>query len=925
MQGLKRLYLVLVFGLMAHVGGLINAAAPVEEVVVGSGSSATGIPNAGGIERSANESGVSGDLDSRAVTRTSFEYVTIPDPNQPTGESLARAAFDAFTKDDRNAGILVPFLEKFDKTSLNLLKRTIFRSDSNFWKEMEKIGASREALEEARKKLWAEQDKKYAEVLEHHEALRKSTQALPSSAEVQSELRMIEETVQRIKREQQESFRLTLKAVEDELDTNFLGLDSSKYKTLLGWISDKLLDLSGMNGSSDGMNFKNIVIIEENGQKVERNIFQELNARTNYINRFARAAGKSSPDKYGLAYVLSWVFTEKNLDLVLEQEADESTPGDGDGDDQQNPPDGDDSSPQPPSSGGWNKANTEVYNTIARAMGEKADFIVGTVEKKGPLASGFIRMERFYGESVAPTEQNVLGTFRTELAEKILVDPEFKNFGGEKYSEAVRLGEEFENAVKTVEQYKALKAEAANALKQLLNRFSPETSLEALTDKSTFQSLMEKMALGGASRDDVTRFAALVKNHTQANLHLAFAVNDAAQKFIKVYELYKDFKKVNVARRNGLVKWIQEFDAKRNGRSEQITEAAVAEAREYCLSTLEKHEIDPNLDNLKDQNLLRAAVNKMESQGITEAEIAKFARSFKMLSGLETQGASSELPSYGNVMKYLVGYVQEKNAEKLNLLSTPFNAMSAGKCLSLLPNETEANLKITSETEPGSLVTNVTEDLDSKSQRQLLCYAAYEWAMKERAQENDGKDYIFSVTNEPEKEFDITLGTIFRFMGEDKQSVRDPKATDYSIYEGFSELMDLINNLQDLIIAHLRREFSKRGVNLENVGDGMRVQSTDFSSVTFRIPSKILFDQGKDNLKDEGKAVLEKVVPILLTVLSENQMLIKDLTIEGHANSDPYPGYYSRHTNRSGNDGLSDDRAISVYDYWNSEHASGAS
>lgn len=931
MQGLKSMYSILVFGLIACFGNVVSAAAPVEEVVVGLGQTntqapgrevAVNTPTTGGIERSNTGSGTTSDIDTRAVTRTSFEYVTIPDPSQPSGEKLAKAAFDAFIKDDRNAGILVPFLINFDVTSLNLLKRTIFRADSNFWKEMEKIGASREALEKARKKLWAKQDKKYQEVLEHHEALRRSTEALPSSAEVQGELKKIEETVERLKREHLESFRLTLKAVEDELDTNFMGLDSSKYKTLLGWISDKLQDLNGMNGSSEGMNFKNIVIIEENGQKVQRNIFQELNARTRYINRFARAAGKSSPDKYGLAYVLSWVFTERNIDLAIEQQSGDSTPGDDD--DEQTPPSDDDSSTQPPSDGTWNKANTEIYNTLARAMGEKVSFTVGTVEKQGPLASGFIRMEKFYGESVEATEQNVLGTFRTELKEKILADPEFKNFGGEKYSEAVRLGEEFEGAAETVERYKALKAETAKELKTLLNRFSPETNLESLIDKSTFQSLMEKMALGGASRNDVTRFTSLVKNYTQYNLHLAFAVNDAAQKFIKVYELYKDFKKVNIARRNNLVKWIQEFDSKRNGRSEEVTEAARAEAKEYCQSTLEKHQIDPDLNKLKDQSVLREAVNKMEARGITEAEIAKFARSFKMLSGLETQGASSELPSYGNVMKYLVGYVQEKNAEKLNLLNTPFNAMSAGKCLSLLPNETEANLKITSETEPGSLVTEVTEDLNSLNQRQLLCYAAYEWAMKERAKENGGKDFIFSVTNEPEKEFDITLGTIFRFMGEEKQSVRDPQATDHSIYEGFSELMDLINNLQDLIIAHLKREFSKRGVNLENVGDGMRVQSTDFSSVTFRIPSKILFDQGKDTLKDEGKAVLEKVVPILLTVLSENQMLIKDLTIEGHANSDPYPGYSSRHTNRIGNDGLSDDRAISVYDYWNSEHASGA-
>lgn len=915
MQGLKRILISIILGLSPLLGDM---------------TAAENEPTTGGIEQGTTSVAQQASLDSKPVVRTSFEYVKIPDPEQEDGRTLAKKAFEAFINDNRNAGMLVPFLVHFDTTSLSLLKKTIFRPDSNFWKEMEKIGATREALEEARKKLWAEHEKRYKEAFERLEALHESLAALPPDANVQGEMATIQKKLKALRLQQIKDFRLTLKAVEDELDNNFLGLDSSKYQTLMGWISDKLDDLSKMNGTVDGMNFKNIVIIEENGRKVERDVFQELKARRDYIIRFAEAAGKSSSKKYGLAYVLSWVFTEKNIDVAIDELSNDTTPGEGeDTDDDQTTPPGDDDSSEdtdqdPPADGGWTKANTEIYNTFARALTEKVSFTIGGTEKKGPLASGYIRMEKFYKEDVAPTENDVLGTFRTTLKEKILVDPEFKNFGGEKFNEVTRLGEKYETLVSTIERYKSLKASTGQDLLALLKKYSPETSLENLNEKAAFQVVMEKMALGGASKSDVTRFASLLKNYTQYNLHLAFTVNDAAQIFIKVYGIYKEFKKVNVARRNGLVKWIQEFDSKRKGQTEQSTLASRAEAQEYCQSILEKYELDSDLDKLKDPRVLRAAVNKMEADGITEAEIAKFARSFKTLSGMETQGASSELPSYGKVLKYLVGYVQEKNAEKLPLLNTPFNAMSPGKCLSLMPNETEANLKVTRETEPDSLVTDVTEELSSLAQRRLLCYAAYEWALKERAKENDGKDFIFAVTNEPDKEFDITLGTIFRFMGEDKKSVMEPQATDYSIYEGFSELMDLINNLQDLIIAHLKREFSRRGVQLESIGDGMRVQSKDFSSVTFRIPSKILYDQGKDVLKEEGKVILEKVVPILLTVLGENKMVIKDLSIEGHANSDPYPGYVSSHTNRSGNDGLSDDRALSVFNYWNSEHASGA-
>jgi len=912
MSGLKRLLITMILGLAPFLGPVVLA----EDE-----------PTAGGIEKgttSAHQSQAA--LAAKAVVRTSFEYVKIPDPKQEDGRKLARSAFNAFINDNRNAGLLVPFLVNFDKTSLSLLQKTIFRHDSHFWKEMEKIGATREALKAARDKLWREHEKRYKEAFERLEALHESLEKLPPSANVQSEMTMIQKKLKDLRLQQIKDFRLTLKAVENELDNNFLGMDDSKYSTLLGWVTDKLDDLSKMDGTVEGVNFKNIVIIEENGTKVERDIFQELKARRDYIIRFARAADKSSPKKYGLAYVLSWVFTEKNIEVALKEIAEPETPDEGEEEDGTPPEEeeGEEQDPDQPPAQKWTKANTEVYNTLARALTEKVSFSIAGTEKKGPLASGFLRMKKFYKEDVIPTENDVLGTFKSTIKEKILNDSEFKNFGGEKYNQVAQLSGEYEVLVSTINRYKSMRAMTAQTLEAILSRFSPGTSLETLNDKSQFQAIMEKMALGGAAREDVTRFASAMRNYTQYNLHLAFTVNEAAQLFIKIYDLYKDFKKVNVARRDKLVKWIQAFDKKRQGASEESTLASRAEAKEHLESTLEKYDLDPNLEKLKDPRTLRAAVNKMEADGITESEIAHFARSFKLLSGMETEGTSSDLPTYGKVLKYLVGYVQEKNAAKLPLLNTPFNAMSPGKCLSLIPHETEANLKVTPETDVSGLDAAVKDDLSTLAQRRLFCYAAYEWALKERAKENNGTDFLFSITNEPDKEFDITVDTLYRFMGDEKQSVREPEASDFSIYEGFSELMDLIGNLQKLIIEHLKREFSRRGIPLEGVGEGMRVQSLDFNSVTFRIPSKVLYDQGKDILKEEGKSVLEKVVPVLLTVLGDNKIVIKDLVIEGHANSDPYPGYVSSNTNRTGNEGLSDDRALSVYNHWNSEHASGA-
>ncbi len=797
-------------------------------------------PSATGIETSDKDQSLvvetSAQDQQEASVQPLFQYVPIPDPKEESGKDQARKAFKAFIRDNRNAGLLVPFLKSFDLTSLRLLKNTILRSDSHFWAEMKAIGATRKALEEARQKLWKEHEKNYASAFENLKKLQESLGPLPPSEEVDSEIIGLNTKLEEPKKRQLKEFRLTLESIEKELDMNFLGLKSSRYATLLGWIRDKLRDVSGTEDTLEIVSLKNIIIIEQDGSETKRNLFEELESRMAYVIRFAHSAEKHSPEKYGLAYVLSWVFTEKNLDLAIEELGEEQGDG-GEETPPTTPPENDDSS--------WSAEKIEVFNALAQALSARTDFMIGGESKQGPLASAFIRMRDFHEAEVAGTQENVLGAFKTHLNQEILADSAFQHYGGETYNEATRLAAQYEKLAATVEQLQSRRQTTAQTLAAFLERFAPGTTVGDLNSKESFKAVMEKIALKGATREEAAAFTSALRNYTQLNLHLAFSVNEAAQIFIKVRELHKSFQETHANERKKFVAWIQGFDQDRP----QADKSRVVE------------------------------------------------------------------PTYGAVLKNLVDFIKEAYPSKLSLVNTPLTPAASGNCLSFLPPESHTELEIGADVDSSSFITGVEEALESTAQKRLFCFATYEWALKARAQENEGADFVFSLANDPENEFDVKMDSVFRFMGEGKSSVREPQNHDHSIFEGFYELIEFVKDFQVKMIAHLRREFKKQNIDLEDAG--AKIERTEHNTVAFKIPASILFDQGKAALKEDGQAVIERYVPTLLSVLGNNKILIQELSIEGHTNSDPYPGYVSADTSRTGNEGLSDDRALAVFKHWN--------
>jgi hypothetical protein len=283
-----------------------------------------GEPNLDGLSQAGQDSQVE-DTASKtsASNEDDFQYAPIPDPKQKSGKVRAETAFEAFINDNQNAGLLVPFLKQFDVASLKYLRRKVMGSmdssnkNSRFWVQMKRIGAEVEALEEARRVLWRPHEKRYNKTFKRLRKLQDSFDELQKSADT-GELRKqgdeLRITISKLRAAYLKSFRLTIDAIEDELSKNFFNTYEDDYSHLTAWISEKLELLSDLLP-----NAKSIVVQGPDGSTTERNIFQELDARMHHVISFAKAAGEFSPEKYGLTYVLSWIFTDKNLDLAIQE------------------------------------------------------------------------------------------------------------------------------------------------------------------------------------------------------------------------------------------------------------------------------------------------------------------------------------------------------------------------------------------------------------------------------------------------------------------------------------------------------------------------------------------------------------------------------------------------------------------------------
>ena len=781
-----------------------------------------------------------------------------------------RKILQKFIKNKDNAGLLMPFLMKFDVQSLRSLKMGVFEN-ANYINSLAAAGGTENVLSKAEEALWEKHKKSFSDRRKKiQEFLRAAIEARDAvSGGAQNET--YKETEKRIidlkaqldseEAEMRASFRLNLQAIENELGINWFTRYDDDRRQFLNFntalLSNKDVDVTGAS---------KVEFIDHRKKKSSHTIFRELNNRVEYIKELSKSAGLNEDDvnKWAMVYILSWQFTKENIDLAIKEklklieqsENDESSESESQ-DDADKEAEGNsavvdgNSTAQPVDTSKWNNEQRSRFNAFSEGLMKKTDFMFMNKKQKGKQIIGaYAGVTSAYEQGVPKLQDNLEKVFLPK-AREYKNNPKFQADTSADANAIRKLIDLLEVQMQQLSTQKAELAKEGELLQKFINQYDRSLKVADLANKQKLINFLRRAVQEGAKITEVENLASRVRNYTQAMLNVIDRSVTAFKTWKDLHEKYKDWEENNSADRQRIVDWIKNFDKRRK----PIT----------------------------------------------------------------------DLQNYGKVAGDLVTYVKSRHSERFDSLNIPFSSQITTSCLSLLKGVSLEELKIAKSENPASLDVSV-DTLEKQAEKRLFCYAHYEWIMKEQAAQNDQVKLFDDGRDTPS--LAISMSAIYKFMGTERATVKIAEKYDYSIYEGMSSFLRFVDNFRTLFIKYLKAEFNKKGKEIEELSatsreDEVTVQQTEHDSVSFRFPAEVLFDTLKSEVKPAGHTALKDSLPILLDVLGRDYTapLISKLAIEGHADSRSAPNYVGE-SGRTGNDGLSDDRSDAVFTYWNQSGSS---
>ena len=774
--------------------------------------------------------------------------------------------FQDFITNEDNAGLLMPFLMKFDLQSLRSLKLGF--ENSEYKNSLSRAGGTEKALSKAEEKLWKEHKELFNKNREKLENLRKELENTKDAVtggtdnksykEIEKQIKALKVEVDREETKMRASFRLHLKAIEKELGYNWFARHDDDRRHFLDFnkslLTNKDVDVSGAS---------KVEFIDHKKNKSSHTVFKELNNRVNYVRELATAAGrdKNEVNKWAMVYILSWQFTKDNIDLaikqkmkLIEESEDQSAPGSDVEDTGGDNSDSGDSSVGPVDTSKWNNEQRSRFNKFSEGLMKTTNFsFMGNDQKGKQIIGAYAGVSEAYNQGI-PKMQDNLENVLLPKAQEYKNNPKFQADTSSEASTIRKLIKDFELEMKHVATAKAELRKQGDSLQKYINQYDASLKLNDLTDKTKLVNFLRRAVQSGAKITEADNLASRIRNYTQEMLNVIDRSLTAFQTWKEIHKKYKEWEEGNSQDRQRIVDWIKNFDKRRK--------------------------------------------------------------------------SIADLHNYGKVAGELVTYVKSKHAERFDSLNIPFSSQITTSCLSLLKGVSLEDLKIAKSENPASLDVPV-DTLEKQAEQRLFCYAHYEWIMKEQASSNEQVKLFDDGRDTPS--LAISMSAIYKFMGTDKHSVKIPEKYDFSIYEGMGSFLKFVDNFRALFIKYLKSEFRKKGKDIEELSpwtneNEVTVQQTEHDSVSFRFPAQVLFDTLKATVKPEGQTALKDSLPTLLDLLGRDHTspLISKLAIEGHADSRSAPNYVGE-SGRTGNDGLSDDRADAVFNYWNQSGASESS
>ncbi len=790
-----------------------------------------------------------------------------------------KGAFKAWVENSRNSGFTAVHLTRYDVRSLRAFKEELRSGTFLNWL-MERSGMDRESLGRLlRKKI----EKLNRETQRERESIDRAARELRrrlAESPYEESRRSIERSLQEIRIQQEAQMlahqrfsRLSLEEIADEIDGWAIGRFFSNFNGRMAEVMTILTD--SLRNRSDRPEFN---------VQGKPNILGELEHRINLIKQKARTAygndeqgGTNAGNKYAVAYAVSWFLSGLSNEEVEglgnggDGGADEvpgaidqaiaiienagSTSGAGteqpdNGVDSDNTGgDGTDASGGNLSQSDLNRAQQQILVAFASELNQVQAI---------PEIAGVTVPQRSKDEFFRHVNRKVHLLSRAEsLMESGLqaIDDlvaQAQEMNHPKLGELTTLRTEFVGLQAQANTLKERRIQQLGQIREILRLNGAENVVpEEIDEPQEMRQLVLRLSRAEISESQRRELVTLVSEYTVTSIELM-------RTYVEMY-----------AKLNDLVELEDEItDDSQNGPSEKLV---------AVLDWITRYN--------RNRTTLWNGVNSRYGSWYTRGD----------------EVAHNYTEAARNLLK-IVETSFEDQKHLFNASQEPdLDSASYTQCSSYIPGFNAESMKFPT-SNLHAAVSPIDGEVDTDDERRLVCLAGYEYEMK--GQNNTYE--LFKMKDGSPSSFGFRTIGVIQSMGESRSSVASASTAEHSLLEGLYENLAFMRDLNDYLVAWIKRNLEEQGVQVRDGAGETNVRGASANQISLRVADRILFDHNKSDIKAEGQAVLDRVARAFKFVIERDstiQTLFEKIIVEGHASP---PG------TRRFNLDLSDKRADAV-------------
>lgn len=788
-------------------------------------------------------------------------------------------AFEAWVEDSRNSGFTATYLTRYDVRSLRAFKEELQSGAFLNWL-MERSGMDRESLGRLlRRKI----EKLNRETQRERERLERAARPLRQELErspYESARRDLERSLEEIRIQQEAQMlahqrfsRLSLEEIADEIDGSAIGRFFSDFDGKMAEVMTILTD-----------SLKQRARHSEYNVSPKPNILADLEHRINLIKEKARAAhgdderdGRNAGNKYAVAYAVSWFLSGLSNEEVEglgsggDGGADEvpgaidqaiaiienagSTPGTDteqpdDGVDSDNTGgDGTDTSGGNLSQSDLNRAQQQILVAFASELNQVQAIpeIAGVTAPQRSKDEFFRHVNR--KAHLLSQAESIMGTSLQAIDDLVAQAQEMNH---PKLGELTTLRTEFAGLQTQANTLKERRTQQLGQIREILRLNGVENVVpEEIDEPQEMRQLVLRLSRAEISESQRRELVTLVSEYTVTSVELM-------RTYVEMY-----------GKLNDLVELEDEItDDAENGPSEKLV---------AVLDWITRYN--------RNRTTLWNGVNSRYGSWYTRGD----------------EVAHNYTEAARNLLK-IVETSFEDQKHLFNASQEPdLDSASFTQCSSYIPGFNAESMKFPT-SNLHSAVSPIDGEVDTDDERRLVCLAGYEYEMK--GQNNTYE--LFKMKDGSPSSFGFRTIGVIQSMGEPRSTVASASTAEHSLLEGLYENLAFMRDLNDYLVAWIKRNLEEQGVQVRDGAGETNVRGASANQISLRVADRILFDHSKSDIKAEGQAVLDRVARAFKFVIERDstiQTLFEKIIVEGHASP---PG------TRRFNLDLSDKRADAV-------------